>query len=199
MQTSFKMDGKDVVVRKNIAELALRAVSPKRANARFNEKVYGSFMASSGGYVGASKARKALKTWNPTTLEPDTELSYDLPTLRDRSFDLIKNTPIAGTAIDTVTTHVVGSGLKLRPQIDETVLKMSEDEADAWEAHTLREWNLFEKHCDATRQHPFGWLQELAFRNALAGGDVFAPLPMISTNDTPYKTKVLLVAVGVYF
>jgi hypothetical protein len=112
MQTSFEMDGKEVVVKENIAERALRVFSPKRANARFEDKVYGSFMANSGGYVGASKVRKALKTWNPVAFEPDAELSSDLPTLRSRSFDLIKNDPIGGAAIDTMTTHVVGSGLK---------------------------------------------------------------------------------------
>lgn len=193
MQTSFIVKGEEITVKENIIDRAIRAVSPKKANDRFDAKVYGTYMASSGGYVGASKARKALKTWNPTSTDADTELSYDLDTLRDRSFDLIKNAPMAGTAIETVTTHVVGSGLKARPQIDETVLKMSEDEADEWEAHTLREYNLFEAHCDAGRQHAAGWLQDLAFRNALAGGDVFATLPMIARPESPYKTKIRLI------
>lgn len=193
METSFEIKGEKITVRENILERTLRAFNPAKANMRFDAKVHGEFMAASGGYVGASRVRKALRTWNPLSNEADEELSYDLPTLRDRSFDLIKNDPIAGTAIDTVTTHVVGCGLKVRPQIDEMVLKMSEDEADAWESHALREFTLFEKHCDAARQHPFGWQQELAFRNALAAGGVFVPLPMISRPETPYKTKVLLI------
>ncbi len=193
METSFEIKGEKITVRENLLERVFRAYDPVKANARFEAKVDGTYMAVSGGYVGASKTRKALRSWNPFTNEADTELSYDLPTLRDRSFDLIKNDPIAGTAIDTVTTHVVGSGLKVRPQIDETVLKMTEDEADEWEAHTLREFNLFEKYCDAGRQHSFGWLQELAFRNSLAAGDIFAPLPMISRPETPYKTKIQLI------
>lgn len=193
MKTSFEFEGEKTTVRENILDLAIRAVNPTKANSRFNEKVFGQYMAVSGGYVGASRSRKALRTWNPFTYEADTELSYDLPTLRNRSFDLIKNTPLAGTAIDTVTTHVVGAGLKVRPQIDEEVLNMTEEEADDWEAHAQREFNLFEKYCDADRQHPFGWLQELAFRNSLASGDIFAPLPMVSRPETPYKTKVQLI------
>lgn len=193
METSFKHKGEEITVKENIFDRAIRAFNPQKANDRFNAKVYGTYMASTGGYVGASKVRQALRTWNPLSNDADTELSYDLDTLRDRSFDLIKNAPLAGTAIETVSTHVVGSGLKVRPQIDEVVLNMSDDEAEEWEAIALREFDLFEKHCDSARQHTFGWLQELAFRNALAAGDIFAPLPMISRPESPYKTKIQLI------
>jgi len=50
----------------------------------------------------------------------DQDILLDLPTLRERSRDLIRNVPIATGEIETVIQNVGGSGLQLqsRPNIE---------------------------------------------------------------------------------
>jgi len=60
--------------------------------------------------------------------------------LRDRSRDLIRNAPLAAGAVNTVCTNVVGTGLKFQSGINSGARGMDEDEADAWESNTEREF-----------------------------------------------------------
>jgi lambda family phage portal protein len=160
----------------------------RRARARVFEALIGS-------YNGASRSRRAVKEWNVPTGDADSDVLWDLPLLRDRSRDLIRNAPIATGAIGTSLANVVGTGLKLQSRIDTAFLGMSDDEADVWENNTEREWRLWSEsqECDISRTLNFFGLQALAFRQTLENGDVFALLPRINRNGSPYSLKVQLV------
>ncbi|TAN60451.1 phage portal protein [bacterium] len=90
-------------------------------------------LALSGSYIGASRAKRSLSQWRTSWGDADSDTLFDLPILRDRSRDLIRNAPLATGAINTVCTNVVGTGLKLQSRIDRETLGMDEVEADAWE------------------------------------------------------------------
>lgn len=194
MKLTAKVDGKTVTVSENLADRVVRYFNPIKGNARLLARLQsGMAGAMLGGYVGTSRSDRALSGWRTAVGSPDTDILTDLQTLRDRSRWLARNSPLGGGAINTTVTNVVGGGLKLQARIDRTVLNMTDDQADAWEALVEREWRLFAKHCDAMRTLSFGWLQEVAFRSALESGDVFAVLPRIDKQQSPYGLSVQLI------
>lgn len=151
--------------------------------------------ALSGSYVGASRSRRATKEWLTRSAEPDADILYDLPLLRERSRDLIRNAPLAVGAINTSLSNVVGSGLTLQSRIDAEYLGMSEEEADAWQDLAEREWRLFSEsqECDLSRTLNFKALQSLAYRQTMENGDVFVLTPRIERSGSPYRLKLQIV------
>lgn len=151
-------------------------------------------MALSGGYTGGQYAER-FAYWTPGAGDADYHIARDLATLRARSHDMVRNSPIAAGAIETQVAHVVGTGLSLQSRIDAALLGMSDDEAAAWQISTEREFCLWaeSKFCDAAEEQSFYELQDLAFRSRLEGGDVFAVLPDVDTAGWPYRLRVQLV------
>lgn len=152
-------------------------------------------MAVSGSYIGASRTRRPFRNWFVSGKSADADLLPELPTLRARSRDMVRNNPLAAGAINTVTTNVVGTGLRMQSSIALDILGMTEDQATDWQNQTEFEWRLLaeSKDIDLRRRLNFAGLQELAFRNTLENGDGFAALPMVATPGQPYKTRVQLI------
>lgn len=144
-------------------------------------------------YTGADRGRRSFANWATSGGDADADTLADLPTLRQHSRDLIRNNGLAGGAIETNVTSVVGSGLVLQSTIDRDVLRLDEKQADAWEANTEREFALFAKHCDANRTLNFYGLQELVFRSTLENGDVFTFTPWRKRPESPYELKLKIV------
>ena len=150
---------------------------------------------ASGGYTGANRSRATLRNWSPEPVSADDEVSYDLPTLRARSRDLVRNAPLAGGAIETSVTHVVGTGLTMQSRIDADWLGLDQETAAAWQENTEREWRLWceSTACDITRTQNFYGLQSLAFRSVLESGDVLAILLDAEQQETPYRLAMQLI------
>ena len=148
-----------------------------------------------GSYQGASVTRRETNTWNPAATDADSASVPDLARLRARSRDAVRNQPLAGGAISTTVTNVVGSGLSLQPTIDADYLGMTPDQADAWQVHTEREFALWaeSRHCSLNRGLNFFGLQELAFRSTMENGDVFSNLPQKAAPGFPYRTRIQLI------
>lgn len=176
----------------NILDRAIEFVSPTRAARRMQARA---FMALVGSYIGASKTRRATKMWTPKTGDADADITFDLPTLRDRSRDLLRNDPIAVGAVSSCLTNIVGTGLKLQSRIDRAALKLSDEEADAWEEKTEREYRLFaeSRECDRSRQWNMAIMQELVLRQTLESGEEFIALPRIPRMGSPYNLKLHLI------
>ena len=181
-----------LTIKKNSLDRAISWLSPawgaKRTRARM-------FEALSGSYNGASRTRRALKEWSTQSADADADILYDLPLLRERSRDLLRNAPVAVGAVGTSLANVVGTGLKLQSRIDAEYLGLSEDKADTWEDNTEREFRFWaeSQECDIARTLNFVGLQSLAFRQTLENGDVFALLPRIERRGSPYSLKIQLV------
>ncbi len=154
----------------------------RRARARMSLEILG-------GYTGASTTRRSLKQWRPLGSDADSDILTDLPTLRERSRDLVRNNPIAGGAIKTKVTHVVGTGLRLQARIDRQVLGMTDTQADDWEAHAQREWKLFweSKDCDIARTCTGPDLTRMVYQQAKENGDVFILLPRKKRTGVLYE------------
>ena len=135
-----------------------RHVAPVKATQRLKARMT---LALAGSYVGASRQRRSLSHYTPGSGDADSDLLFDLPVLRERSRDLIRNNPLALGALNTVCTNVVGTGLKLQARIDRDFLNLSDDAADELESTIEREFRLWANStaCDVTQTLNFAGLQ----------------------------------------
>lgn len=183
---------KKIDVQENIIDRVVKFFDPVKAAQRYRARFA---MAYAGGYSGASRRRRALTSWVTTSGDADSDLLPDLPTLRERSRDMVRNAPLAVGAVNTVVTNTVGSGLKLQARLDRNILGMTEEQADAWEDSVEREWNLWaeSQECDAARTLNFAAYQDLAFRQTLENGDVFVSMPRITRIGSPFLLKLQMI------
>jgi len=189
MQTTVKIGNDQITVKENLLDKIISTFDPVRAQNRFRARVS---MALAGGYNGASKSNRAFKSWKVSGGDADSDLLPDLPTLRERSRDLVRNNPLATGAINTAVTNVVGTGLVLHSRIDREYLNLSDEDADAWERNAEREFKLWAEsvECDAARTLNFYSHQDLCFRSALENGDIFYLLPFIKRKGSSYGLKL---------
>ncbi len=179
-------------IRQNIVDRVVNYFNPAKGMVRLRSRA---MMAVANSYLGASTSRRQTARWNPTAQDADTDIVYDLPMLRARSRDLVRNAPIATGALNTETTNVVGTGLRLQSRIDRDIINMSDEDADAWESKTEREWRLFfeSKEIDVSRTLNGYGIEALVFRQAFENGDVFINLPRIKRVDMPYSLKLQVI------
>jgi lambda family phage portal protein len=177
-------------IAQNFLDKAIGYISPVRAAQRMRARAV---MAMAGAYIGASRSRRATKEWTVSKGDADSDIIFDLPLLRERSRDLERNAPLAAGAINVTVSNAVGTGLKLQSRIDREYLGMTDDEADAWEENTEREFRLWAdtQECDVSRTLRFSELQELSFRQSLVNGDSFTALPKIKRSGSPYALKLM--------
>lgn len=143
----------------------------------------------------SAEDNRFTKQWYPSLDTPDREIVFDLETLRARSRDLYRNSHIGAAIIDTLTDNVIGTGLKFQSSIDRDVLGLSDEEADAWEDNVERRFRMWceTREADAQRKKNFYGIQELAYKSWKKSGDVFATLPLIARQGSPFDLRVQLI------
>ncbi len=176
----------------NLLDRVVGYFAPQRAALRMRARM---FMTIAGSFVGASYTRRSLSNWFVSAASADEDTVDYLETLRARSRDMVRNTPLATRAVNTVVMNVVGTGLSLLPRPDWEALGMTEEQADEWTAQVEREFRVWAEspECDVTRTQNFYGLQSLVFRSALESGDVFVLLPMMEGRTNPYALRVQVV------
>ena len=190
--TTVKIAGHDIDVRENALDRVIRWVDPVRAQRRLGARAA---YALAGGYSAGRRDKRSLSSWKPAGNSADADILGDLPTLRERSRDLVRNEALASGALNTVATNVVGTGLMPKARVDRDALGWDEEQAAAWQRATEREFRLWGESpaCDATRTQNFYGLQDLALRSMLENGDVFTLLPFIARRGAPYQLAVQLI------
>jgi lambda family phage portal protein len=176
----------------NWLEKTIGFFSPGSALQRFKER---SMLALAESWSGASKSRTAGKTWKTSDGDADADTLSDLPELRRRSRDLVRNYALAAGAIHTKVTNIVGSGIRPQSKMDAKFLGLTPEAAEAWQQNTEREFSLWAESqaCDMERSGTFYDLQELAFRSVLENGDVFVNLPFNTVAGQPYDLRIQLI------
>ena len=177
----------------NIFDRAIAAVSPKWALSRHKNRV-AMALTGGGGYTGAGYQER-MAYFQPGIGDSDADSLRDLRELRARSRDLVRNSSIAGGAIETQVTNVVGSGLRLISRIDAKKLGMDDDAAEEWQDNVEREFALWagSEYADAFGQQNWAELQDLAFRTHLESGDTFVVLAQVSRPDWPFKMALQII------
>jgi lambda family phage portal protein len=164
-------------------EVPVNRITEQEANldvpvwARKQLESSGEITALKGAYHGASTRRRNIKEFNPGSGDANSDSLADLPKLRERSRDSLRNNPIATGAINTNLTHIVGPGLKVQSRIDNTILKMPEAEAEEWQRKAEAEFRSWAESLDVdiARGMNFYGYQNLVCRSVLESGDIFVP------------------------
>jgi lambda family phage portal protein len=163
----------------NVVDKVVAYFSPATALSRTNAR---NQLALSGGYTGARLDKAQLSRWLPTGGSPTTDVIRDLPLLRARSRDQMRNAPVALGALNTTVSHVVGTGLTYTPAIDARFLGLSEVEAEDWQNNAKRRFKAWAESadCDVARQLDFYGIQEMGFRSMLESGDCAVLTPRLA-------------------
>jgi len=161
---------------------------PERALARARARAQlGLINALAGGYNGARLNKSTLSSWNPGTGSAVSDTIADLPMLRSRSREQMRDAPVAIGAINTACSNIVGTGLAVSPALPAAMLGMSQEQADRWQADTKLRFEMWAQStdCDLSRQLNFYGLQELALRTTLESGDAFVVTPRVQRAARP--------------
>lgn len=179
----------------NVLDRMISVVSPERGVRRLAARQKLKILDSGYGNYGASHTKKSLLGWLYGGGSAKEDIQENLSTLRQRCRDLYMGVPLATGALKTCRTNVVGSGLRLKSQIDYEFLGMSEEEARDLESKIEREFALWADSpaCDLERLDNFYELQQLAFLNWLMSGDVIATLPVTRRVNMPYDLRICLI------
>lgn len=179
----------------NIFDRVVAEVAPQAAVRRAAARRKLEILDSGYGNYGASHTKKSLAGWLYGGGSAKEDIQDNLSTLRQRCRDLYMGVPLATGALKTCRTNVVGSGLRLKSQIDYEALGMGEEEARDLESRIEREFALWADSpaCDLERLDNFYELQQLAFLNWLMSGDVIATLPVTKRVNMPYDLRVCLI------
>lgn len=164
------------------------AAGARRLRSRMSLELFGA-------YQGASKSKRSMKGWTTYDGDADADILLDLPDLRERSRDLVRNNPVASGAIKTKVTNVVGTGLSMQSRIDREKLGLTDDEADRMETDIEREWRLFweTKDVDVARTLTGQMITRQAYQQTKENGDVFVLLPRVRRKNVPYNLKLQLI------
>lgn len=176
----------------NFVERAIAVFSPKAAGDRYKSRI-GAFTGG-GGYSGAGYQER-MAYFQPGIGDSDADTLRDLRELRARSRDLVRNSAIAGGAIETQVSNVVGSGLRLISRVDAKTLGMDEDAAEEWQDKVEREFHLWacSEYADVNGQQTWAELQDLAFRSHLESGDAFVVLAQVAHDNWPFKLALQII------
>ena len=176
----------------NLLDKAIAYAMPGLAAKRLASRTQ---LAMSGGYTGARIDKAQLSRWMPNGGSANTDTIRDLPMLRARSRDQMRNAPVALGALNTTVSHVVGTGLTYTPAIDAEFLGLDDEQAEAWGDDVKRRFRTWAEStdCDCARQLDFYGLQELAFRSYLESGDAFVLTPRIARNGKPARLALQLI------
>lgn len=143
-------------------------------------------------YHGAGYTR-GLLDWTPWRGDADQELR-DIDTLRERAMDLDRNNPTARGISNTLTTNIIGMGIKMQSAVDRKYLGLDDAAAEAWENETERLFEQWMSECDAGGRFDFFEMQEIAFRSYLVTGDSITLLPIVQTPKSErFAFKLLMV------
>lgn len=180
----------------NWLDKAIGQIDPQRALERVRARAMLSSLTDGGSYVGGDTSRRSMRFWAARNTSADAATLPVLNKLRANTRDLARNNPLAGGAINSVVTAVVGTGLAPEPQILAGRLKLTEEQANAWQQEAKEIFGLWAENplwCDITATQTFWEKQDLVFRSSLESGDCFALLPMLKHAGEPFATKLQVI------
>lgn len=153
------------------------------------------FLALNDSYFGASRSRAGTKNLAANSYDADSSMRWELTELRNRSSHVIRNIPLAGGAIGTTVTNVVGSGLVMQSRIDREVIGLTKEQAKAWQKDVEFKYRLHmeSKESDLSRTLNGYERQDLVLRSTLEKGDIFSIRRQGKTNGYPFSLRVQLV------
>ena len=145
-----------------------------------------------GSYRGAERNRMR-SSWLPGGGSADQDIIPDLPELRERSRDLNRNDAHASGITNTMTTNVVGTGIRPQSRIDREVLGISENKALKYQKKAERVWKKWLPFSDAGNRMDFYEIQQLIDRQILENGEAIIIPVMLKDKNRPYSLALQVI------
>lgn len=190
MSKKITVGRRQIDIRWTWADRLIDFVSPVAGFQRLKSRTV---TAMVGGYTGGRRDRRAIRNWQPKGTSANQDISPDLPNLRARSRDLIRNMPLATGAISTVVTNVIGDGLVLKSTVNREVLGLTPEQAEDWQRAAEREFAIWAKRPDFTSRLNFDEMQALALRAVLESGDLFVARRRRTDRADTYGLKLQMI------
>lgn len=143
-------------------------------------------------FKGASRNR-LRSSWLPGSGSADENLLPELSDLRERSRDLNRNDAHASGITGTMTTNVVGSGIRPQSRIDRDVLGISESQANEFQKTAEKIWKRWTGYADAGERMDFYELQQLVDRQILENGEAIIVPYMLKDPNRPYSLALQVI------
>lgn len=172
-------DKQNIFNQQNLLDKAIAYVAPKIAAQRMAARAT---LALGGGYTGAKLDISSMNRWSPNAGSANSDIIRDLPMLRARSRDQMRNAPVALGALNTTVSHVVGTGLAYTPALDAKFLGLTPEQAEEWGDETKRRFDMWANSldCDVGRRLNFYGIQDLTVRTMLESGDAICLTPHVA-------------------
>ena len=150
-------------------------------------------------YQSAGRIAAAVRAWETIWTDGDGDL-HEFPDLRAKSWDLMRNNPLAIGGINTHVTDTIGTGLELHCRVDRALLmdrlSLSDDDLDVWEQRAedrFRWWAETPIHCDLEAQQNFYEQQCTVYASELVAGDGLGLITAVQRRHSPFMTRVQLI------
>ena len=152
-------------------------------------------LASGYSSAAGSLTKQVYKGWEWQGADPDSDIVQHLSVIRQRSRQLSMEAPIVAGLYKTLTTNVVGDGLRPEPVPDIDFLQMTPEAVKVWKSQVLRYWEMFAEspNCDCARRDNFYELTRLVFRSQNESGDCFVTMPRFERRNTPFSLKIQVI------
>jgi lambda family phage portal protein len=132
-------------------------------------------------YEGAATGRR-MGAWGNSQSGPNAELLGNLPLLRSRSREVVRNNPHAASAVESFVANMVGTGIVPRWRLDDAELK--ERIQNLWFAWTDK--------ADFYQQQDFYGAQSLVARSLMESGEVLIRFHVDKKSpNVPLRLQVL--------
>lgn len=130
--------------------------------------------------------------WRTSSASPNLEIERDLPTLRNRSRDLVRNNAWASKAVQVWTSNLIEKGIRPRAVALSSSHRMKRKALERAD-QLWREWGETTA-CDVDGRHNFYGLQRLVQREIVEAGEVLVRRRFRRTRDrlpVPLQLQVL--------
>ena len=153
----------------SIIDRAIEIVSPTTALERSAaRKATEEF---SNAFQGA-RYNRISNNWEVTSGSADYDLLPDLPTLRERSRELLRNDCHAASVVSSLVDNTVGpTGIRPQSAIRAEILGVSEEEAAEIRRACEVAWERWVDHADISRRENFYEIQRMVLRSIVVNGE----------------------------
>ena len=175
----------------NFIDKMVMVIDPQKALKRYEARKKLEILNTGYSNHGASTTKKSMVGWQSTGGGVKKDIYKNRKKLVERSRDLYMGVSVATGALKTINTNVIGSGLKLKSDIDSEIIGISEEEAEKIENLIEKEFRLWSKDkIDNLGTMNFYQLQDLVFLTVLKNGECFIKLNYFETPKNPYSLKL---------
>lgn len=170
----------------NVVDRTIELFSPQKAVERKAARTINEQFSQ---YKGA-QSNRLNSSWSVSSGSADYDLLPDLPVLRERSRELLRNDPHAASLVNTMVDNIVGTGIRPQAQIDAEALGLSEEEAAKLAKACEKAFSKWMQYADVGRRMNFYDIQSQAMRSIIVNGESLILPVRVERKFSPYDLAI---------